>query len=183
MQSKDFGFILLVVGLDNSGKSTLIEAAKEEANKEKVILPTPGIRAGVLNHNNKKIVYYDLSGDGRHRKQWANYYSEIHGILFVVDASDTRRDDIVRDYIRQMFKDEVLAKREVPILVACNKQDLPEVRDKVALEEELGLPKLDKHSTIKYYVTNTSGFDNKGIKDALDWLTKNITVSLKKVKK
>ena len=176
----DFFYILLVVGLDNSGKTTLIESYKQEMNAEKIILPTAGIGVGFIPYNSKKIVYYDMSGDGRHRYQWFNYFGEIHAILFVVDGGDVSRTPIVKDYIKSLFKDEILNKREIPILIACNKQDVPDTRDKVGLEEDLMISHIERLPQIKYYVINTSGYENKGMKEGLDWLSKNINVGKKK---
>ena len=181
--SKNFHFIILVVGLDGSGKTTLLEAFKQEPNKEKTILPTAGISIGSLDFQGKKIVYYDFSGDGRHRRQWANFYSEAHAILFVMDSTDEKRDEIVKEYIKEMFKEDVIAKREMPILIACNKQDAQGARDKNLIEEDLGLAKLEKRQEIRYYMLPTSGFDNKGLSDALEWLSDKVKVNAKKMKK
>ncbi len=181
--SPDFQFIMMVIGLDGSGKSTLIENFKAEADKEKVILPTAGVDVGVLNYNARKVVYYDFSGEGRHRNQWYDFLAEVHAILFVVDATDEKRTMIVRTYIKELFRNEILDKRAVPILIACNKQDVPNCRDVAALEEDLMIAHLERLPNIKYRVMPTSGFDNKGLLDGLNWLNSNIYIGHKRVKK
>ena len=37
------------------------------------------------------IEVFDLGGSKRIRKIWEKYYAEVHGIIFVVDASDEGR--------------------------------------------------------------------------------------------
>src|SRR3990167_8979171 len=181
--SNNFHFILMVVGLDGSGKTTLIESFKEQSaggpgnTHEKIILPTASMGIGTLTHQGKKIVYYDMSGDGSHRYQWMNFFGEVHGILFVVDASDEKRTLIVKEHLRMLFKDEVLNKRHVPIMIACNKMDIPEIRDKMVLGDDLSISQIERGPNIRFDIENTSGYEGRGMKECLDWFLKKVIVN------
>lgn len=187
--SNNFHFILLVIGLDGSGKTTFIESFKEQAAgasggiQDKTVLPTASMGIGTMMHQGKKIVYYDMSGDGRHRFQWMNFFGEVHGILFVVDASDEKRTPIVKEHLKMLFKDDILNKRHVPIMIACNKMDIPEVRDKMMLGDDLSIGQLERGQNIRFDIENTSGYEARGMKECLDWLLKKVVVNLNTVKK
>ena len=72
--------------------------------------------------NKCRVIFWDLGGQQRLRSIWTNYYSEAHGILFVVDASDEDRFTQVTQTLEQVLSHTDLAK--VPVLICANKQDL-----------------------------------------------------------
>ncbi|OBS83680.1 hypothetical protein A6R68_22352, partial [Neotoma lepida] len=70
------------------------------------------------------VSVYDLTGDLKGREKWPSYYSEAHGLVFVVDSSDLSRIQEVRIILtRLMFDKRVSGK---PILILANKQDKKE---------------------------------------------------------
>lgn len=82
-----------------------------------------------------------------------------------------------------LFKDEILNKRHVPIMIACNKMDIPEVRDKMMLGDDLSIGQLERGQNIRFDIENTSGYEARGMKECLDWLLKKVVVNLNTVKK
>merc|ERR1712127_719806 len=95
---------ILVLGLDNSGKTTILKALSEEDIS--TIMPTQGFNIKSLTQDGFKLNVWDIGGQKAIRPYWKNYYENTDGIVFVVDSSD----------------EEALAK--VPLLVYANKQDL-----------------------------------------------------------
>lgn len=57
----------------------------------------------------------DLGGGKRVRSIWKNYLSEIYGIIFVIDASDSDRVNECREVLNELLKDHRV--REKPILL------------------------------------------------------------------
>ena len=66
------------------------------------VTPTVGSNVSMVpyprtttHHNQKyrqRIKIIDLSGEREFREQsWSDYYDEIHGLIFVIDANDSRR--------------------------------------------------------------------------------------------
>ena len=47
------------------------------------------------------IEAYDLGGSKRIRRIWENYYAEVHGIVFVVDAADENRLEEARTTLQE----------------------------------------------------------------------------------
>jgi ADP-ribosylation factor-like protein 6 len=40
---------------------------------------------------------FDMSGAGKYRSLWEHYYSDVQGIIFVVDSTDAERMDVVKN--------------------------------------------------------------------------------------
>ncbi len=102
------------------------------------------------------------------------FFPETDAIMFVLDSSDPERFEIARDYIKELFVDEILDARNIPIAIFCNKQDSEEKMDKNKIREYLDLEDLTKRPGIKYSLRSGSGNECSGITDCLDWLCKNI---------
>ncbi|KAK7799441.1 hypothetical protein U0070_007101, partial [Myodes glareolus] len=65
-----------------------------------------------------QVSVYDLNGDLKGREKWPNYYADAHGLVFVLDSSDTARIQEVKIILtRLMFDKRVSGK---PILMLVN---------------------------------------------------------------
>lgn len=62
---------ILVIGLDSSGKTTILNHFKDNEEKGEVV-PTIGFNVEKFKHKNLNIVAYDVSGQGRYRNLWVN---------------------------------------------------------------------------------------------------------------
>lgn len=67
------------------------------------------------------MTLFDLGGGAKIRDIWSRYYSEIHGIIFVVDASAKESIADVGPVLRDAIKHDFLCGK--PVLVLANKQD------------------------------------------------------------
>ena len=96
---------ILILGLDNAGKSTLLEMIKSlyaaTLFQPDNIRPTVGQNIGrvVVGDADKKLtlVFWDLGGQEGLRKIWEEYYSESEALIFVVDATDRGRIEECKD--------------------------------------------------------------------------------------
>lgn len=80
---------LLVLGLDNAGKTTLLKKlSSEDATKTE---PTQGFNVKTLVRESFKLNVWDIGGQKEIRKYWDNYYDNVDGLIFVVDSSDDKR--------------------------------------------------------------------------------------------
>ena len=63
---------LLLVGLDNSGKTTIINCIRpyEEQLTYDEINPTVGLDEKVIRRKHHIITFFDMSGEGRYRPMW-----------------------------------------------------------------------------------------------------------------
>ena len=80
---------LLVLGLDNAGKTTLLkQLSKEDPEGTE---PTQGFNVKTLLHDGFKLNVWDIGGQKKIREYWVNYYNNVDGIVFVIDSSDEER--------------------------------------------------------------------------------------------
>ena len=67
------------------------------------------------------------------------FYDEIKGIIFVIDGSDSRRFNIVKELVENL--ENTLGKK-IPIAFLVNKTDIPGSMTKSELKKFLNLDKL-----------------------------------------
>ncbi|GAB5360441.1 hypothetical protein AAMO2058_000628400 [Amorphochlora amoebiformis] len=166
----------LVVGLDNSGKSTIIKTFKIEDKEE--VTPTVGFsveNVKIRDLKNLKCTMFDMSGAGAYRNLWEHYYKECTGVIFVIDSADSKRLTIVREEIRQMLSHDHMAKNMVPVLFYANKMDVPQARSANDLMDILNLTQIQNRS---WNIVETNALKGTGIIEGMSWLHEN----MKKVK-
>jgi len=128
-------FRVLMVGLDESGKTTILYRLKmyETYRTE----PTVGFNVEEFSNYNSKISMniWDLGGQKHLRRLWRHYYpgtqvvlfyrwSELiifQGVIFVFDSSDEERYDIARKEFTKIMNDRAM-KECSQVLVFANKQ-------------------------------------------------------------
>lgn len=68
------------------------------------------------NASQQRIKMIDVSGERKYRqKSWSQYYEQIHGLIFVIDASDRRRLEENQDILEDLLIHEHL--KDKPILM------------------------------------------------------------------
>ncbi|UXI22392.1 hypothetical protein NH340_JMT08335 [Sarcoptes scabiei] len=123
---------LLLIGLDNAGKTTLALHLRKESTNQ--VIPTIGFTRYELNtldsdygdvedHQDRfeKIILYDVGGGSKIRGIWKNYYALVHGFIFVVDSIDLERFNEIKELLLEMVSiPNVIGKS---ILIFLNKED------------------------------------------------------------
>lgn len=97
---------MLLLGVDNAGKTTLLSQIKAlfQDRPEGAPAPNPGKTVPTVGQNVANIslpdMYlkiWDVGGQISMRGLWQSYYSSCHAIIFVVDSTDVGQDpDITR---------------------------------------------------------------------------------------
>jgi ADP-ribosylation factor-like protein 6 len=82
---------VLCVGLDNSGKSTVINRLKTRKAGDVELAPTVGFATEDFTKGGLQLSVYDMSGQGRYRNLWETFYKNVNAIIFVIDATDKVR--------------------------------------------------------------------------------------------
>lgn len=129
---------VLVVGLDNSGKSTILNHLKPPESKSTDVVPTVGFNVERFKSKTLTLTAFDMSGQGRYRNLWENYYKECHGVIFVVDSADRMRIVVAKEELDELLKNKDLAGRRVPILFFANKMDDRQAMSAVEVSKSLG---------------------------------------------
>ncbi len=85
-ESLSNNIVFLLVGLQNSGKTTLVSVLKGQNNPN--CRPSLGFRPISLTYKEGITVkLYDLGGGEKIRGIWKNYYHDVHGVIYVVDSA------------------------------------------------------------------------------------------------
>ena len=113
---------LLMLGLDNAGKTTILMRFTEEPIEG--IPPTVGFNIKTIpSYGNFKLNIWDVGGQRSIRTFWRNYFEQTDGLIWVVDSADISRLDDCRKELFALLKEERLA--GASLLVFANKQDMP----------------------------------------------------------
>jgi len=160
---------ILVVGLDNSGKTTIMNHFKPPEEKCNEIVPTVGFNVEKFKVKALTFTAFDMSGQGRYRNLWEHYYKGVEGIIFVIDSSDSLRLVVAKDELDMMLKNADLgSKAHLPILFFANKMDLKESIGSVKISQTLGLDTL-KNKT--WHIQSSNAVSGEGLNDGIEWLT------------
>lgn len=121
LKQKEKEMRLLMLGLDNAGKTTILKKFNGEDIDS--ISPTLGFNIKTLEYQQYHLNVWDVGGQTTIRSYWKNYFEKTDGLIWVVDSSDTRRLKQCRDELHELLKQEKLA--GASLLIFANKQDLP----------------------------------------------------------
>jgi len=158
---------LTLVGLQNSGKTTLVNVIASGGFSEDMI-PTVGFNMRKVTKGKVTIKLWDLGGQPRFRSMWERYCRGVNAIVYVVDSAD--RDSIITS---KTELHDLLAKpalEGIPTLVLGNKNDLPSSVGVDGLIECLDLKSITNREVCCYSISakNTTNMDI-----TIDWLIKH----------
>lgn len=95
---------VLMLGLDRSGKTTLLYKLKY--NQSVVTVPTVGFNVESLetDRSSPDLTVWDVGGQRKMRPHWKHYYPDTAGLMFVVDSWDEKRQDEARKELHRVFE-------------------------------------------------------------------------------
>ena len=119
---------LLLIGLDNGGKTSILAVLQDKFSIIKSLLPTRGVKREKLDFFGYPIISWDLGGQVQYReKLYFNrpelFFTEADIMLYVVDSQDPDRIPEAVNYFREVLK--VLEDlHEIPsVLIVLSKSD------------------------------------------------------------
>jgi GTPase SAR1 family protein len=119
---------LLMIGLDNGGKTSILAVVQDKFSIIKSLLPTRGVKREKLDFFGYPIISWDLGGQVQYReKLYFNrpelFFTEADIILYVVDSQDPDRFPESANYFREVLKVLKELKEKPAILVVLSKSD------------------------------------------------------------
>ena len=153
---------ILVFGLTNAGKTTLINCLKTEITKKTI--PTTYIDISRIVIHNISLYAYDTPGQLKFRDLWTPYLKNQDGLVFVLDIDDASQYNSARDVLHEIVNMPLM--EDLPLLILFNKVDIKE-SDIEVLNSEMRINELGNRP-IKSFLT--SGITGKNVDSAFYWL-------------
>ncbi|XP_075248532.1 uncharacterized protein LOC142341461 [Convolutriloba macropyga] len=172
---------LIILGFDNAGKTTTVRDLQGE--KKDDVTPSLGFANASLKFGRLNITLFDVGGGPTIRDIWSSYYADVHGFIYVVDSTDSKRLQEMAENLRTVMMEPMLQGK--PCLILANKQD----KDGALTENEIGnllnleslaiqskcLCRLELCSALSNATTsNKSNKQTSPIKDGFKWIVENV---------
>lgn len=167
---KDKEIRVLTLGLDNSGKTTIIRKMLGEDVEE--VSPTMGFQINSITYKDYTLNVWDIGGQTSLRNFWSNYFDKTNVVIWVVDSASLERLDEAYQELKAkvILQDQLVG---IYLLIVINKIDLLDknqlqlVKDQVVQELCLyeQIPQLDK-----WNVELVSGRTGDGLDSILEWI-------------
>lgn len=158
---------LLILGLDNAGKTTILKKFNgEDIDK---ISPTLGFNIKTLQYQDFKLNVWDVGGQTTIRSYWRNYFEQTDGLIWVVDSSDKMRLEDCKKELHSLLKQEKLV--GATLLIFCNKQDIEGALSVNEIKEFLDLENM---VTRHWGIIPCSAKTGEGLLEGIDWLVYDI---------
>mmetsp|Transcript_12597 Transcript_12597/g.17513 ORF Transcript_12597/g.17513 Transcript_12597/m.17513 type:complete len:183 (-) Transcript_12597:353-901(-) len=159
---------LLVLGLDNAGKTTCLKQLSNETITN--VVPTQGFNIKSVVKDGFKLNVWDIGGQKTIRPYWRNYFENTDCLVYVIDSADQKRVEEAGSELGKLLEDSKLA--GVPVLILANKQDLVNAMKPAAIIKALQLKNIPKTRT--WTIAQCSAKTGKGLEEAMTWLVKTI---------
>eukprot|EP00906_Rhabdomonas_costata_P033878 RCo047707 len=167
VKAKEQEMRLLMLGLDNAGKTTILKAFNNEDIA--TISPTLGFNIKSLEYKGYLLNVWDVGGQQTLRTYWRNYYEQTDGVVWVVDSHDLSRLSDCKAELHSLLQQEKLA--GATLLIFANKQDLEGSLSASAIYEALDLKTItNRHVNI----LPCSAVLGTGLVDGVDWIVQDI---------
>ena len=159
---------IMIVGLDNAGKTATLYAMKLGEAIEYTV-PTVGFNLEEVTVGRLNIKMWDIGGQSKLRQLWPHYFEQANGIAFVVDSNDVDRFELVREELHALVANKHLAGK--PFLILANKQDLPLAANKEQLTTILQLRAI---KSSPWHIIECAAVKNTKLSHGFDWLANHI---------
>lgn len=156
---------ILILGLDNAGKTTALKKLSDEPTTE--TKPTEGFNVKQLHHDGFVLNIWDIGGQETIRSYWKNFYDDTDILIYVIDAADAKTIDKANVELNKLLEEDKLA--GCTLLVFANKQDLRGAMTAAVLGERLSLTSIRDR---KWHIQGCSAVTGMGLQEGLEWALK-----------
>ena len=102
LKEKEKEVRLLVLGLDNAGKTTILY--KLQMGEVVTTVPSIGFNVETVQYKNLRFQVWDLGGQTSIRPYWRCYYQNTNAVIYVVDSADRERLAVTKQELVAMLK-------------------------------------------------------------------------------
>jgi GTP-binding protein SAR1 len=160
---------LLVLGLDNAGKTTLLHRLRTGQIRNYPPTDRPSLTEK-FSYQGITFNAWDLGGHEAVRHLWSDYAPECKALLFLIDASEAERIEEAGYELDALIGDGIIT--DIPIAILLNKCDLPDARPSGEVCEKIQYPDLIKmHPPEKMRIFRISVLRGEGYQEAFQWIS------------
>eukprot|EP01097_Dermamoeba_algensis_P008215 TRINITY_DN538_c0_g1_i1.p1 TRINITY_DN538_c0_g1~~TRINITY_DN538_c0_g1_i1.p1 ORF type:complete len:192 (-),score=57.82 TRINITY_DN538_c0_g1_i1:91-666(-) len=171
---------ILFLGLDNSGKSSVISYFESRGEVHTSEEPTVGFKEKNIKYKSVNFRIWDVAGKENVRGLWKHYYSDKDAVVFVLDASNADRLEQGINQLKLVLGEGEL--KDSVLLVLANKQDLPDAVDAEAIRVKLQ-PFVGEKRVWKVFNSTTKVPGGELVQQAFWWLSKALKERKKETEK
>ncbi|KAJ6527263.1 ADP-ribosylation factor family-domain-containing protein [Mycena vulgaris] len=171
-------FEIMVVGLDNAGKTCLLHRFKHQDISLGVLpetTPTTGSNEDTISYGSTRITIVEHSGNPRTRPLWRCSFLNAFSFVFVLDAATPERFSEAKTELQLLYDHRALHSH--PLLVLANKIDLPGAADLHTISKALDIDALSQ-SGKTIAIKAVSAMTGEGIDEVMQWFVANISHGL-----
>lgn len=138
---------ILMIGLDNSGKTSISKCLKGIKNLSAFNSIVPTREHDIENFEvlNSKYVIWDLSGQEAYREEYLNqaskFFDDTSKIIYVIDIQDVKRYDLALEYMEKVIN-SIDKQNDIDFSIFLHKYD-PDLK----FDQELNEIIIDKFIT------------------------------------
>jgi GTPase SAR1 family protein len=119
---------ILLIGLDNGGKTSILAVLEDKFSIIKDLMPTRGVQREKLDFFGYPIISWDLGGQVQYREKMyftkpEMYFGEVDLVLYVIDSQDSDRFSESASYFKQVLNTLDDLKEYPPIAIVLHKSD------------------------------------------------------------
>jgi len=158
---------IIISGLDNAGKTSILTAFDKRYNFEqeiKEIRPTRKIEYHKTQFLKKSVSFWDMGGQERYRDVYKTdpdlYFANTDLLLYIIDIQDRSRFKLTLEYLNVILEYFKKNNMNVPLIVAFHKLD-PQLKDNEELIENIDvlIKTIIKIEQLKKVFLDTSIYD------------------------
>lgn len=159
---------IIIAGLDNAGKTSILTALdkKYDFNKDIISLtPTIRVEYHAMMFLKNKTVFWDMGGQKKYRDLYKDkqdlYFADTDLLVYIIDIQDKERYNASLEYLDLILHYFIKSKMDVPLIIAFHKFD-PELRDDegyLEIIDNLRDKITEKYLSFKILFQHTSIYD------------------------
>ena len=166
-------FNIMVIGDEKVGKTTVLERYfKGKFNSERK--KTVGVEYYNKDYTTDKketysIKFWDTAGQEKFRSVTKNYYQRAHGMILTMSVDYKTSFENLLMWINSVKENS--GNENLPIVICCNKVDLPEEEREVNLSDVSKVCN-EEHKNIKLFFTSAKNGNN--INEAFEYIIEKV---------
>ncbi|KAG5942920.1 ADP-ribosylation factor-like protein 2 [Claviceps sorghi] len=162
---KDKEMRILMLGLDNAGKTTIVKKIMGE--DVQTVSPTLGFIIKTIDYDGYKLNIWvgDVGGQKTLRSYWRNYFEKTDALIWVVDATDRLRMQDCREELHGLLLEERLS--GASLLIFSNKTDVEGCMNEQEIRMALQLDEIRSH---QWHILRCSAMTGNNLQEGLAWV-------------